>query len=92
MCGVLSVSLLQRQPTPLVLFVGPEKDRLVLGVFAISNKVEKIVNIAADGKIQKIRVNLRGDIFKLRIVVPATVSNFTVSNVSAVISYGKRGE
>ena len=26
-CGVLSVSLLQRQPTPLERFVGPEKDR-----------------------------------------------------------------
>ena len=31
--GVLSVSLLQRQPTPLEKFVGPEKDRLLLSLF-----------------------------------------------------------
>jgi hypothetical protein len=61
-------------------------------LFAVSNKVEKIVNVTAGGKIQKVKINLRGDLFKLKIIVPTAANNFTVSNISAVISYGKRGE
>jgi hypothetical protein len=66
------------------------KTDTALSLFVISNKIEKIMNIKPSGSIQKIKTNLRGDMFKLKIVVPTDAFNFTIANVSAVITFGMK--
>jgi hypothetical protein len=66
------------------------KTDTALSLFVISNKIEKIMKIKPGGGIQKIKTNLRGDMFKLRIVVPSSINYFTIENVSAVITYGTK--
>lgn len=57
-------------------------------VTATSNRTQRDILVKAADKMQKIKVNLNGDQFKLRLSLPS--SNAVVSDLAAVISYGKR--
>lgn len=54
-----------------------------------SNRTRRIICVKAANKIQKIKVNMNGDQFKLRLVLPSR--NATVSDLAAIVGYGKRG-
>ena len=54
-----------------------------------SNRTQRNVLIKAANKIQKIKVNLNGDQFQLRLSLPD--SQAVVSDLAAVVGYGKRG-
>ncbi len=56
---------------------------------ATSNRTQRNIQIKAADKIQKISIHLNGDQFKLRLLV--THNNTTVSDLAAVVGYGKRG-
>lgn len=56
---------------------------------ATSNRTQRNLQIKAADKIQKIKINLNGDQFKLRLLLPE--GNAAVSDLAAVIGYGKRG-
>lgn len=56
---------------------------------ATSNRTQRNLQIKAADKIQKIKINLNGDQFKLRLLLPE--GNVAVSDLAAVIGYGKRG-
>jgi hypothetical protein len=68
------------------------KTSAAMTLFVISNNIEKVINVQPNAQIQKIKTNLRGDMFKLKIVFPSNTVSLAVSNVSAVISYGIKGE
>ena len=55
---------------------------------ATSNRTQRIIRIKGANKIQKIKINLNGDQFKLRLTLPE--QNACVSDLAAVIGYGKR--
>ena len=53
-----------------------------------SNRSQRNISLKAGDKIQKIKINLNGDQFKLRLLV--SESNTVVSDLAAVVGYGKR--
>jgi hypothetical protein len=55
----------------------------------ISNQTQKTITVTASSEIQKIKTNLRGDMFKILLTVPNS-TNIEVSDISAVISYGRQ--
>jgi hypothetical protein len=63
------------------------KTDILIELSAVSNHAVKTVTVPPSEKVQKIKTNLRGDQFKIRIIVPA--GDFAISNLSAVVSYGK---
>ena len=56
---------------------------------ATSNRTQRNIRIKAADKIQKIKINLNGDQFKLRLLL--SDNDVVVSDLAAVICYGKRG-
>ncbi|MCQ2382002.1 MAG: hypothetical protein MJ054_01720, partial [Clostridia bacterium] len=56
---------------------------------ATSNRTQRNIPVKAASNIQKIKINLNGDQFKLRLSLPD--SNVVVSDLAAVVGYGKRG-
>ncbi len=55
-----------------------------------SNRTQRDIRVKAADKVQKIKINLNGDQFKLALT-PSTNSNVLVSDFAAVVAYGKRG-
>lgn len=55
---------------------------------ATSNRTQRQIHLPAATRVQKIKVNLKGDQFKLRLALPER--NALVSDLAVVISYGKR--
>ncbi|MDR0384408.1 MAG: hypothetical protein LBH47_03750 [Christensenellaceae bacterium] len=65
-------------------------NKLQMTVIVISNKVaDNIVTAYTSPEMQTIRVNMRGDQFKIKIIID-TDEDFEVSNLSAIIEFGKR--
>lgn len=57
-----------------------------------SNRTQRNIQVKAADKVQKIRVNLNGDQFKLGLWFPdASTDEVVVSDLSAIVAYGKRG-
>lgn len=54
-----------------------------------SNMTRRTISVKAANSVQKIKTNLRGDQFKISLII--LVDNFAISNLSAVVQYGKRG-
>lgn len=54
-----------------------------------SNRIQRNIQVKAADQVQKIKVNLNGDQFKLRLLLPE--SGAVVSDLAAVVDYGKRG-
>jgi hypothetical protein len=57
-------------------------------ITVLSNRTNKKTAVKPDINVQKIKINLRGDVFKIRITVPDGA--FTVSDLSAVVGFGRR--
>ena len=57
-----------------------------------SNRTQRNIRVPAADKVQKIKVNLNGDQFKLGLWLPTDSSeSVAVSDLAAVVTYGKRG-
>jgi len=57
-----------------------------------SNRTQRNIQVKAANKVQKIRVNINGDQFKLALWLPdESTDNVVVSDLSAIVAYGKRG-
>lgn len=65
------------------------KTNVDLILTVVSNRTQRNFQIKAADQIQKIKINLNGDQFKLRLSLPT--SGAMVSDLAAVIGYGKRG-
>jgi len=58
-----------------------------------SNRTQRNIQVKAANKVQKIRVNINGDQFKLALWLPdESTDNVVVSDLSAIVAYGKRGK
>lgn len=57
-----------------------------------SNRTRRNIQVPAASQVQKIKVNLNGDQFKLALWLPTEHSdNIVVSDLAAIVAYGKRG-
>ena len=65
------------------------KTNVGLILTAMSNRIQRRIQVKAGDKVQKIKINLNGDQFKLRLSLPE--SGTVVSDLAAVVDYGKRG-
>lgn len=54
-----------------------------------SNRIKRTIRVKAANKVQKIKINLLGDQFKIALLLPT--EGCCVSDLSAVVQYGKRG-
>ena len=63
---------------------------LVLTV--LSNRSQRNFQVKPTDGVQKIKINLNGDQFKLALTIPnEDVSEMSVSDLSAIVAYGKKG-
>jgi len=65
------------------------KTNVNLILTATSNRTQRNIQVKAADNVQKVKVNLNGDQFKLRLSL--SDSNAVVSDLAAVVGYGKRG-
>ena len=57
-----------------------------------SNRTQRNILVKSADKVQKIKVNLNGDQFKLALLISdESVDNVVVADLSAIVAYGKRG-
>lgn len=68
------------------------KTNVSLTLTAISNRTQRKILVKPADKVQKIKINLNGDQFKLALVLPTeNTSDISVADLSAIVTYGKRG-
>lgn len=68
------------------------KTNVDLVLTVLSNRTQRNVLIRASDKVQKIKINLNGDQFKLALTLPnASSGDIAVSDLSAIVAYGKKG-
>ncbi len=67
------------------------KTNVGLTLTVTSNRTQRDIQVNAANKVQKIRINLNGDQFKLALSIPTASNNLVVSDLAAVVAYGKRG-
>lgn len=65
------------------------KTNVPLTLVVESNRTQRTIQVAANLQVQKIRINLNGDQFKIGLYPNS--ANCDISDLSAVIVYGKRG-
>lgn len=65
------------------------KTNVPLTMVVESNRTQRAIHVAAGSKVQKLKVNLNGDQFKISLY-PSS-ANCNISNLSAIVTYGKRG-
>ena len=65
------------------------KTNVSLILTATSNRKSRNIQVKAADKVQKIKINLNGDQFKIRLSLSG--NNALVSDLAAVVGYGKRG-
>ena len=68
------------------------KTNVSLTLTATSNRTHRSIQVKPGDKVQKIKINLNGDQFKLSLLLSAeNATDICVSDLSAVVTYGKRG-
>ncbi|MBO5229506.1 MAG: hypothetical protein J6B20_01785 [Clostridia bacterium] len=68
------------------------KTNVDLVLTVLSNRTQRNVLIRASDNVQKIKINLNGDQFKLALTLSNTSgSDVAVSDLSAIVAYGKKG-
>lgn len=67
------------------------KTNVNLVLTAISNCTQRKIQVKGSEHVQKLKVNLKGDQFKLTLNFEQGVDNVVVSNLAGVVAYGKRG-
>lgn len=68
------------------------KTNVDLVLTVLSNRTQRNVLIRASDNVQKIKINLNGDQFKLALTLSNTSSSdIAVSDLSAIVAYGKKG-
>lgn len=68
------------------------KTNVSLTLTVTSNRTQRMIQVKPADQVQKIKINLNGDQFKLGLVLSAEgADNVTVSDLSAIVTYGKRG-
>ena len=65
------------------------KTNVPLTLVVESNRTQRTIRVAANLQVQKIKINLNGDQFKIGLYLNS--ANCNISDLSAVIVYGKRG-
>lgn len=68
------------------------KTNVSLTLTAVSNRTQRKIQIKPADQVQKIKINLNGDQFKLSLSLSADANkDLCVSDLSAIVTYGKRG-